>query len=167
LQDEGYVAFCESDFASHPAGVLLRYVTGKPVFMHNPTFPHKGIVTCAHCAAPSRWDGKSYEPIEIPTHYESDYGAATKVKLPIGRLVTIIDPDCAQVRWLGLKGTVADNPSFSICRCQQDIKIQGDWRKLAREIRGSHWMMAYGDYLDEMGYCMGKLGLEWLNISEA
>ncbi len=166
LQDEGHIAFCESDFASHPAGVLLRYVTGKPVFMHNPTFPHKGIVTCAHCACPRRFDGTTYEPIDVMTHYESDYGAATKVKLPVGREVTLIDPDCAQVRWLGLKGTVVDNPSFSICRSQQDIRIHGDWKRLAREIHGSHWMMAYGDYLDEMGYCMRKLGLEWLNISE-
>jgi hypothetical protein len=167
MQDEGYIAFCESDFAVHPAGVLLRYVTGKPVFMHNPTFPHKGLVTCAHCACPSRMDGMRYEPIEIPTHYESDYGAATKVKMPVGQEVTLIDPDCAQVRWLGVKGTVVDNPSFSICRSQQDIRIQGDSKRLAREIRGSHWMMAYGDHLDEIGYAVEKLGLEWLNISES
>ena len=167
LQDEGYIAFCESDFASHPAGVLLRFVTGKPVFMHNPTFPHKGIVTCAHCACPRRMDGDKYEPIEVLSHYESDYGAATKVKMAIGREVTIINPDCSQVRWLGFKGKVADNPSFSICRSQQDIEILGDWKKLARQMLGSHWMMAYGDYLSEMGYCMRKLGLEWLDISES
>jgi hypothetical protein len=166
LQDEGYVAFCESDFASHPAGVLLRYVTGKPVFMHNPTFPHKGIVTCAHCACPRRMDGTRYEPVQVLTHYESDYGAAPKVKMPVGQLVTLIDPDCAQVRWLGLTGTVADNPSFSICRTQQDIRIHGDSKRLARQIRGSHWMMAYGDCLEEIGYCVGKLGMQWLNVSE-
>jgi hypothetical protein len=62
---------------------------------------------------------------------------------------------------------VADNPSFSICRSQQDIRIQGDCKRLAREMRGSHWMMAYGDCLNEMGYCMRKLGLDWLNISES
>jgi len=166
LQDEGYVAFCESDFAVHPAGVLLRYVTGKPVFMHNPTFPHKGVLTCAHCACPRRMDGTRYEPVDVVTHYESDYGAAPKVKMPVGQLVTLVDPDCAQVRWLGLVAKVADNPSFSICRTQQDVRIQGDSKRLAREIRGSHWMMAYGDYLAEMGYAAEKLGLEWLNISE-
>ena len=165
LQDEGYIAFCESDFASHPAGVLLRYVTGKPVFMHNPTFPHKGVVTCGHCACPRRMDGVGYEPIEIPTHYESDYGAATKVSMPVGTEVTIINPDCAQVRWLGFIGKVASNPSFSICRSQQDIHIQGDWKKLARQMKGSHWMMAYGNYLNEIGYCMRKIGLDWLSIS--
>ncbi len=35
-----------------------------------------------------------------------------------------------------------------------------------REIRGSHWLMTYGDYLNEMGYGVRKLGLDWLNISE-
>lgn len=81
--------------------------------------------------------------------------------------MTIINPDCAQVRWLGVKGRVMDNPSFSICRSQQDIEVLGDWKMLAREMRGSHWMMAYGDYLAEMGYALRKIGLEWLNVSEA
>ena len=49
------MAFCESDFVIIPAGVLLHYVAGKPVFLHNSTFPHDGIVTCAHCTAPRGW----------------------------------------------------------------------------------------------------------------
>jgi hypothetical protein len=146
--------------------VLLRYISGNPVFMHNPTFPHNGIVTCAHCACPRRMDGVSYEPVQIKTHYESDYGASPKVQMPINQQVTLLNPDCAQVRWLGFRGRVADNPFLSICRSQQDIYIEGDWRKLAREMRGSHWMMAYGDFLKETGYCMRKIGMEWLNISE-
>ena len=166
MQDEGLIAFCESDFGSHPAGVLLRYISGNPVFMHNPTFPHNGIVTCAHCTCPRRMNGATYEPVQIKTHYESDYGASPKVHMPVGQQVTLINPDCAQVRWLGFRGKVADNPSLSICRSQQDIHIEGDWKKLAREMRGSHWMMAYGDYLKETGYCMRKIGLDWMNISD-
>jgi hypothetical protein len=166
MQDEGLIAFCEADFSSHPAGVLLRYVSGKPVFMHNPTFPHNGIVTCAHCTCPRRMNGVSYDPIRIQTHYESDYGASPKVQMPVGQQVTIVNPDCAQARWLGFKGRVAENPFFPICRSQQDIQIEGDWRKLAREMRGSHWMMAYGDFLREIGYCVRKMGMDWLNISE-
>lgn len=166
LQDEGRVAFCESDFASHPAGVLLRFISGKPVFMHNPTFPHQGVLTCAHCASPRRMDGREYDKVQLLTHYESDYGAAPKVDMPLGAELTLIDPDCAQVRWLGLKAKVIDNPSFSICRSQQDVRIVGDSKRLAREIRGSHWMMARGDYLAEMGYAVRKLGLDWLNLSE-
>ncbi|MFC1558286.1 sugar isomerase, partial [candidate division KSB1 bacterium] len=166
LNDEGYLAFCESDFAVIPSGILLHYVSGKPVFLNNPTFPHKGMVTCAHCTAPRRMDGKNYDPAEIVTHYESDYGAAPKVEMPLGKEITLINPDCSQNRWLGFKGTVDKNPFYSICRSQQDILIQGDWKKLIREIKGSHWMIVYDDYLREMEYAVHKIGLEWLNISE-
>ena len=42
---------------------------------------------------------------------------------------------------------VKANPSYEICRSQQDVEIQGDWKRLLAEARDSHWMMAYGDYL--------------------
>ncbi len=53
LNDQGLMAFCESDFVIIPAGILLHYISGKPVFLHNSTFPHDGIVTCAHCSSPA------------------------------------------------------------------------------------------------------------------
>lgn len=164
LMDEGYVAFCESDFVVIPAGMLLRFISGKPVFMHNSTFPHKGMVTCAHCASPRRLDGEHYEPVRIVTHYESEYGAAPKVEMPKGQLVTFIDPQYATGRWLGFQGTVESNPFLEICRSQQEVTIQGDWRKLLKEVRDSHWMMVYGDWLKEAGYAARKLGMEWDQI---
>jgi L-fucose isomerase-like protein len=167
LNDEGLLAFCESDFVVIPAGILLRYISGKPVFLHNSTFPHNGIVTCAHCSAPRRMDGTRYEPAKIMTHYESEYGAAPKVELPQGQEVTFIDPEYSSGRWVGFKGIVKSNPSLEICRSQQDVEIQGGWRKLLKEVRDSHWMMAYGDYLKELGYAARKIGINWANISEA
>ena len=59
-----------------PPGVLLHYIAGKPVFMHNSTFPHNGMVTCAHCTGPRRMNASRYEPARLVTHYESEYGAA-------------------------------------------------------------------------------------------
>lgn len=167
LNDEGLLAFCESDFVVIPAGILLRYISGKPVFLHNSTFPHKGVATCAHCSAARRMDGTHYEPAKIMTHYESEYGAATKVELPKGQEVTFIDPEYSTGRWVGFKGIVKSNPSYEICRSQQDVEIQGDWRKLLKEARDSHWMMAYGDYLKELGYASRKIGIKWVDISEA
>jgi hypothetical protein len=166
LNDEGLIAFCESDFVIIPAGLLLRYLAGKPVFLHNSTFPHEGMVTCAHCTCPRRLDGRKYAPAQIMTHYESDYGAAPKVAMPVGQGVTFIDPEYSTTRWVGFKGTVRANPFYQICRSQQDVEIQGDWRKLRHEARDSHWMMVYGDYLRETGYAARKLGLEWVNLSE-
>jgi hypothetical protein len=165
LNDEGFMGFCESDFVVVPAGMLLHYISGKPVFMHNSTFPHKALVTCAHCTAPRRMDGQRYEPVRIMTHYESDFGAAPKVEMPLGQQVCAISPEYSTPRWIGLKGLVRDNPSFAICRSQQDVEIQGDWRRLIREARDSHWMMVYGDYLREIGYAARKIGLTWDDIS--
>ena len=165
LNDEGLLAFCESDFVVIPSGILLRYISGKPVFLHNSTFPHGGIVTCAHCSAPRRMDGIHYEPVKIMTHYESEYGAAPKVEIPIGQEVTFIDPEYSTGRWVGFKGNVKDNPLYDICRSQQDVEIQGDWSQLVKEVRDSHWMMTYGDYLKEAGYASRKIGIKWVDIS--
>ncbi|UCD00294.1 MAG: hypothetical protein JSW66_10510 [Phycisphaerales bacterium] len=166
LNDEGLLAFCESDFVIIPAGILLRHISGTPVFLHNSTFPHDGVVTCAHCSAPRRMDGTRYEPARIMTHYESEYGAAPKVELPPGRAVTFIDPEYSTGRWLGFTGVVRDNPSLEICRSQHDVEIQGDWKTLIREVRDSHWMMAYGDHLKEIGYACRKIGINWINLSQ-
>jgi hypothetical protein len=166
LNDEGYLAFCESDFVIIPCGILLHYVSGRPVFLHNSTFPHQAMVTCAHCTSPRRMDGKRYEPVRILTHYESDFGAAPKVEMPLGQAVSFIDPEYSTGRWVGIKGIVRDNPFFDICRSQQDVEILGDWRRLLVEARDSHWMMAYGDWLREIDYAAWKIGVRWVNVSQ-
>jgi len=165
LNDEGLVAFCESDFVIIPAGILLRHVSGLPVFLHNSTFPHQRLVTCAHCTAPRRMNGKDYNPALILTHYESDYGAAPKVEIRPGQEVTFVDPEYSSGRWVGIKGIVRANPFYEICRSQQDVEIQGNWELLKGEARDSHWVMAYGDHLTELGYAARKLGIRWTDIS--
>jgi hypothetical protein len=164
LNDTGYMAFCESDFVSIPAGILLRYVSDTPVFLCNPSLPHDGQVTVSHCTAPSRMDGTTPQPIRLLTHYESDYGAAPKVEMPKNQVLTIIDADFASARWLGFLGEVIDSPSYPICRTQINIKVKGDSRRLAEEIRGWHWIVAFGDHLDEMGYAVRKAGVDWLAL---
>ena len=167
INDEGLLAFCESDFVVIPSGILLHYISGKPVFLHNSTFPHDAIVTCAHCTGPRRMDGTTYEPAKILTHYESEYGAAPKVELPQGKVVSFVDPEYSTGRWVGFKGVVKGNPFLEICRSQQDVEIQGDWTKLLKEVRDSHWMMVYDDHLKELGYACRKIGIHWDNISRA
>ena len=166
LNDEGLIAFCESDFVVIPPGILMRHIAGTPMFMHNSTFPHKAVVTCAHCSAPRRMNGVRYEPQEIVTHEESDYGASPKVEIPIGQEVSFIDPEYTKGRWVGIRGNVDSNPSLPICRSQQDVRVQGQWQKLKQEVRDSHWIMIYGDYLKEIGYAARKMDIRWDNISD-
>jgi len=165
INDRGSMAFCESDFAVIPSGVLLYYLCSKPVFLQDPTYPHHGVVTIAHCTAPRKMDGKNLEPVRILTHYESDYGAAPKVDMKVGETVTVIDPDFEFKKWIGFRGKVQANPFLDICRSQTDIEIEGDCNRLANDMVGFHWMMSYGDYLKETGYALRKLGIGWYNLT--
>jgi hypothetical protein len=164
LNDEGYLAFCESDFVVIPAGILLHYISGKPVFFCNASFPHDGIVTVSHCTAPRRMDGRNLEPARLLTHYESDYGAAPKVQMRKGQAVTVLNPDFAGRRWLGFAGRIENAPFYPICRTQLEIAVNADTRRLAGELRGFHWMVSYGEYLRETGYALNKAGVDWLTL---
>jgi len=166
LNDEGYMAFCESDFVVIPSGILLRYISGKPVFLCNPSLPHEGVLTVSHCTAPRRMNSEELEPARILTHYESDFGAAPKVEMHKGQEVTVLNPDFAGRRWLGFAGEILDAPFYDICRTQLDVAVKCDVEQLAEEIRGFHWMVAYGNYLREVGYAVKKAGLDWLRLTQ-
>ncbi len=159
LNDDGYMAFCESDFVVIPAGILLRYIADKPVFLNDPTFPHDGVVTIAHCTAPRRMDGRRAEPARILTHFESDYGAAPKVEMRKGERVTNLVPGFGGRNYVGFEGQVVDNPFLPICRAQVDISVEGDCDKLAREMVGFHWITSYGSHLKECAYALKKAGV--------
>jgi hypothetical protein len=161
LNDSGYLAFCESDFVVIPAGVLLANISGKPVFLNDPTYPHEGIITLAHCTAPRRMDGKRLEPARLLTHFESDYGAAPKVEMRLGQVVTNVVPDFAFRRWVGLRGEIAAAPFLDICRSQIEVRFACDSGVLAERMPGFHWMTGYGDYRREIGYALRRVGIEW------
>jgi len=161
LNDAGFLAFCESDFVVIPSGILLAGIAGKPVFLQDPTYPHDGLITLAHCTAPRKMDGKNLEPARILTHFESDYGAAPKVEMHKGQQVTMIAPDFEAKRWLGLLGTIEDHPFMDICRSQIDVRFECDSGLIAERMPGFHWMLAYGDYRRELGYALRRVGIAW------
>jgi hypothetical protein len=161
LNDAGYLAFCESDFVVIPSGVLLANIAGRPMFLNDPTYPHEGIITLAHCTAPRKLDGKTVAPARILTHFESDYGAAPKVEMLLGQKVTNIIPDFAFQRWVGLAGEIVENPFRPICRSQIDIKYSCDSLRLAQRMPGFHWMTIYGNWLREVGYALKRIPIIW------
>jgi hypothetical protein len=166
LNDEGATAFCHTDLTHTMPGVLIRWISEKPSFVCNSHFPHHGQLTLAHCAAPRKMNGRDLEPTTLMTHYESDYGAATKVHYPKGQEITCLIPNLHCTKWFGFRGRIVDSPAFNMCRSQMDIQIDGDWRKLTREMEGFHTVVTYGDYLREAGYALGKVGgVEWRNYS--
>jgi hypothetical protein len=162
LNDDGYLAFCESDFVVIPSGILLANISGMPVFLNDPTYPHHGMITLAHCTAPRRMDGKKQEDVRVVTHFESDYGAAPKVEMPKGQVVTNIVPDFKSERWLGFAAKIAEAPFLPICRSQIDVEFKPEWTDvIAERMPGFHWMTGYGDYCREVGYAIKRIPIEW------
>jgi len=159
LNDDGYLAFCESDFVVVPSGILMGNITGKPPFLHNPTYPHHGLITLAHCTAPRKMDGKTLEPVRIVTHFESDYGAAPKVEMRKGQQLTMLNPDFEAECYMGLTGTIVDHPFLPICRSQIDVKPDCCDKLLTEKMRGFHWMTVYGNYLREAQYALKRVGI--------
>lgn len=166
LNDEGYTAYCHCDYTHTPAGILLHHISGKPTFLSNSHYPHHGMITLAHCSAPRKMNGKDDEPVKILTHFESDYGAATKVEYTKGQVTTHIVSNLVCTKWFGFRGRILDSPSYDACRSQMDVAIDGDWRRLLRDLQGFHTQSVYGDYLREIGYALKKVGMGWENVSE-
>ena len=164
LNDAGYLAFCESDFVVVPGGMLMGNIAGKPQFMNDPTYPHDGIITLAHCTGPRKMNGSRIEPARILTHFESDYGTAPKVEMPRGQTVTNLIADFSAKRYVGLLGEIVDAPFLPICRDQIEVRYNCDTDELARRMPGFHWMTCYGDYLKEIGYALRRIGIEWENM---
>ncbi len=164
LNDSGYLAFCESDFVVVPAGILLANISGRPVFLNDPTYPHQGVITLAHCTAPRRLDGKGLDPARILTHYESDYGAAPKVEMRKGQTVTNVIPDFKSQRWTGFVGEIAEAPFLPICRSQIEVAYKFPDLRLAENMPGFHWITCYGDYSREIAYAARRAGIAWVNL---
>jgi hypothetical protein len=165
LNDDGYLAFCESDFVVIPSGLLLANISGVPVFLNDPTYPHDGLITLAHCTGPRKMNGRRLEQVRLVTHFESDYGAAPKVEMPKGQVVTNIAPDFKSERWMGLRGKIAAAPFLPICRCQIDVAYDVSDRLVAERMPGFHWMTCYGDHMRELGYALRRVGIKWDNLN--
>lgn len=165
LNDDGYYAFCESDFVAIPSGMLLATISGRPHFINDPTYPHDGVITLAHCTAPRKMNGKELEPTRLVTHFESDYGASPKVEMRKGQVVTNVIPDFASKRYVGFLGEIVDAPFLPICRSQIDVAYKFPDERLALNMPGFHWETVYGDYLKEFGYALKKIPIGWETLA--
>jgi hypothetical protein len=164
LNDAGFMAFCESDFVVIPAGILLAGISGRPQFLNDPTYPHQGIITLAHCTGPRKLDGKNLEPVRLLTHFESDYGVAPKVEMKKGQKVTNIIPDFKFERYTGFVGEIVEAPFLPICRCQIEVAYRFPDARLAENMPGFHWMTCYGDYMREIAYALKRIPIPWENL---
>ena len=111
-------------------------------------------------------NGRDYEPTKIMTHFESDYGAATRVEFTKGAddHQPHPQPHLHEVARIP-RHKSSSTPNYPACRSQIDMAIDGDWRKLLRDMQGFHTVTCYGDYLREVGYALKRTGIAWENLS--
>ena len=145
--------------------VACLRISGRPVFLNDPTYPHDGVITLAHCTGPRKMDGQTLAPVRIMTHFESDYGAAPKVEMPRGQTLTNIAPDFKSQRWMGLVGKIQDTPNLPICRDQIELAYDVPDAIVAERMPGFHWMTCYGDYRKEVSYALRRVGIAWDDLN--
>lgn len=164
LNDEDILSVCEGDFVALPVFILLRLISGKPVFFANPSQPVNGEVLVAHCTAPRKMNGVYTLPSELYTHFESDEGAAIRVLMNKGQVVTVVNPSFDGKAWVVFKGIIVDTPFYPACRTQVVIRVVGDWVKLKNNMRGFHWLIVYGDYVESVKSVAKEVGIEVITL---
>ena len=151
LNDDGIVATCEADPTAMILHYLMRHISGKPAFFNDPTVNEKdGTLILAHCTSPTKLLGfnESALPYQVRTHHESNYGATPKVFFKEGE-VTIAGLSFDMDEMLIVKGRIVGSPNLRICRSQVEVKVANPSGVL-REWRGFHWVLVYGDYIEEL-----------------
>ena len=162
LNDDGYLAFCESDFVVIPSGMLLASIAGRPMFLNDPTYPHDGVITLAHCTAPRKMDGKTSSSRRASSRTSSPTTARRRrSRCATARWSRTSPPTSSRSGGWASWARSSAHPFLPICRSQIDIRFTCDSLKLAERMPGFHWMTVYGDYMRETGYALRKVGIQW------
>jgi len=169
LRDEGIPAGCEADILSLLMMIILHHLTDKPAFMGGiGAEPGDTILTIGHCVGPRKMAGHKTAPVPYVLrdyHGEKFTGSLTAyVKMKIGQQVTIcrLSGDlenmlCTTGRIIGQKDIPSD------CRIILKIKI-ADARKFIHTASGTHHVMVYGDYTEQLEELNKLLGIKTIEI---
>ena len=163
LNDEGLLGVCESDFAAMAAMLLARYITDKPSFLADiVVIPEKNQLLLAHCSCPTKLKGlkKDPEPYYATTQYETAQAITTKVLMTKGQVVTILAPSFDLNEIILIKGTIVESPSLPVCRNQAIVEVSGDVTYFLEKYPGFHWVMVYGDHVEEFKMACKILGIK-------
>ncbi|NTW72295.1 MAG: hypothetical protein HGA49_08655 [Eubacteriaceae bacterium] len=144
LNAEGIPAGCEGDIPSLISMAILHFLTGKPVFMANPSRidMKKNKVIFAHCTMPVNMP----EKFELDTHFESGIGVAVRGELKKGDgTVFKVSGDFSNhfVSGCQIERNLAEN---ELCRSQVELTLDKDVRYFLHESIGNHHLITNGDH---------------------
>lgn len=156
LNAEGIYAGCEGDIPSLIAMTVLGELSGRPVFMANPSriLSDKKEIIFAHCTL----------PITMPltfkcmTHYESDLGVAFQGELQEGP-VTVFKCSGLLDQYFVAGGELVENlHEANLCRTQLRLHMEEGLDYFTTRSIGNHHLICLGDYTEVV-----KEFFRWMN----
>ncbi|MBO7698771.1 MAG: hypothetical protein J6S38_07060 [Erysipelotrichaceae bacterium] len=146
LNSEGVYASCEGDVPALISMMVIGMLTGKDVFMANPSRidTDNNEIVFAHCTLPITMP----KDFEIMTHFESQLGVAFRGKLTEGP-VTVFKCDGLMKEHFVTSGTLIENLSlYNLCRTQIRLKLDKSVNYFLTKSIGNHHLIVEGDYAD-------------------
>ena len=145
LNAQGIYAGCEGDMPSLISMAILGELSGKPVFMANPSriLSDSNEIIFAHCTLPLNMPTE----IELMTHFESGLGVAFRGRIQEGPC-TIFKTSGLLDRYFVKAGTLAENLcETNLCRTQIRIGLdEEDLNYFLTRSIGNHHLIVNGDY---------------------
>lgn len=146
LNAEGIYASCEGDTPALLSMAVIGELSGKPVFMANPSqiFTDTNEIIFAHCTLPINMP----KDFTIMTHYESQIGVAFRGKLQEGP-ITVFKCDGLLNEYFVSGGTLEENLGYhNLCRTQIKLKLDEPVSYFLQESIGNHHLIVEGDYVE-------------------
>ncbi len=154
LNAEGVYGGCEGDIPALISMAVLGDISGKPVFLCNPSRidTATGDMVLAHCTLPLNMP---YE-YSLTTHFESGIGVAVAGSIPEGEM-TVFKTSADLSRYYVSKGTIVENlREDSLCRSQIRIKLD-DYSYFTGSPINNHHLVCTGDECDAVNEFFGLL----------
>ncbi len=168
LKDNGYPSVCQSDVNALLAMMALMYVSRKSAYLGNPAFdPDKNILTLVHDVPGLKMKGLNEAPLpyEIRNFVHEGWGATIRYDFnrDTGSQVTLGRFNPPGNKMFLTKGHIVNGFGMDPIGCALGLDIEvKDARDIFEKMKdyGSHLVMVYGDYTNEIIELSATLGFE-------
>ncbi len=150
---------CEGDLDAAVTMMLLRALGTDFLWMANPVIYDDNRIDLVHCTAPRSTENESFD-YQLLRHHESGRGVSPSVAIPPNRDVTLarIGNDLREL--LVVNGKTGIDPKLPTCRTQVRIAILSS-RKLLDNLTGTHLVMTFGNWSEDLELCAKLLKLKF------
>lgn len=148
LNQLGVYSGCEGDMPSLISMIILGEISGKPVFMCNPSRIDKerDEIVFAHCTLPLNMP----ESYKLDTHFESGIGVSISGNIPSGP-ATVFKATGPLDRYFVSGATVLESlHEKNLCRTQINLHCKEGVDKFLNTPVGNHYLVCLGDYSEHV-----------------